>query len=110
MLILQVVILFLCRLVAKRKFRVRGHIKWISLVDIILIQDTNDVTYWVAWVLWCVWWDIYDRERYKMAGGLGYVITCLRIMWILKSSTFIYIPCAVTSAAITYNALYRAFF
>lgn len=110
MLILQILILFLFRLIAKRKFRVRGHIKWISLIDIVFIQDTNNIIYWIAWVLWCMWWDIYDREYYKVAGGVGYVITCLRILWILKTNTFLYIPCAVTSAAITYNAFYVALF
>ena len=110
MLILQVLVLFIFRIIAKRKFRIRGHIKWVSLVDIILIQESKDPIYWCAWVLWCMWWDIFDREHYKMAGFLGYTITCLRILWVLKTNTFIYIPCAVTSAAMTYNALYRAFF
>lgn len=110
MLILQVLTLLACRIVAKRKFRIRGRIKWLSLVDILLIQETNDPVYWAAWIAWCLWWDIYDREWYRTAGGVAYAITCLRIMWVLKTNTYIYATCIVTSAAMAYNALYRSYF
>lgn len=106
MLILQIAVLLACRILAKRKCRVRGKVKWISLVDIILMQKTDNPIYWTAWVLWCLWWDIYDREYYKVAGLLGYIITCLRILWLLTSKQLIYVPCVCTSIIMTYNALY----
>jgi hypothetical protein len=110
LLILQILVLVACRVVAKRKFRVRGNIKWISLVDILLIQETDNPIYWVSWVLWCFWWDIYDREYYKVAGLIGYIITCLRILWLLTSKQLIYVPSICTSIIMTYNALYINFF
>ena len=43
MLALQVLALFLSRLCAKRKMRVRGGVKWLSLIDIALLGPPHAV-------------------------------------------------------------------
>ena len=110
MLHVQLLVLLLARIFAKRKTRIRGNVKWFSIVDILFIQNTYDIVYWAAWVLWCFWWDIYDRGYYKSAGGMGCIIVGLRTLWIMQSSVYIYIPAVLSSMGMTYTAFYVGLF
>ena len=107
MLVLQILALFLSRLFAKRKLKMKGKIKWLSLVDIIFVQETLDPIYWAAWIVWCFYWDVYDREYYGWAGLMGMVITCIRSYWCLKEHLYVYIPCIVSSGVLTYAGFYN---
>ena len=107
MLALQVLALFLSRLCAKRKMKMRGSIKWLSLIDIACMQNTQDPVYWSGWLVWCFYWDIYDRKYYGAAGLMGVVVTCIRSYWILNHAVLLYIPCVMTSCVLTYSALYN---
>lgn len=107
MLALQVFALFLSRLCAKRKLRIRGRVKWLSLVDIACMQETLDPIYWVGWMAWCFYWDIYDREFYGWSGLLGVVVTCVRSYWVLNQKVFFYIPSVITSCMLTYASFYN---
>ena len=49
---LQFAVLLLSRICAKRKFKIRGRVKWLSLIDILFAQNVYDPIYWAAWVLW----------------------------------------------------------
>jgi len=110
MLHVQLLVLLLARACAKRKTKMRGRVKWISIVDILFIQNTYDPIYWAAWVTWCFWWDVYDRKYYKTAGGIGCIIVALRTVWVMKSNVFVYIPAILSSMVITYAAFHRALF
>lgn len=110
MLHVQLLVLLLARVCAKRKTKMRGRVKWTSIVDILFIQNTYDPIYWAAWVLWCFWWDVYDRGYYKTAGGMGCVIVALRTLWVMKSNVLIYIPAVLSSMGITYAAFHSALF
>ena len=104
----HLIVLCATRLIAKRKCRVRGLVKWLSIVDLLLMQTTIDVAYWIAWGVWCLWWDVYDREFYKTATGMGFVIMCARSLWVMQTNTFYYIPSVVTSILLTYASMFRA--
>ena len=107
MLALQVLALFLSRLCAKRKMRIRGNVKWLSLIDIACMQDTQDPVYWAGWIIWCFYWDIYDRKCYGWSGMMGIVITGIRSYWMLNHMVYLYIPCVVTSCLLTYASFYN---
>ena len=107
MLALQVLALFLSRLCAKRKMRIRGRIKWLSLIDIACMQNTLDPIYWVGWIVWCFYWDIYDRKCYGWSGLMGVVVTCIRSYWMLNHMVYLYIPCVITSCVLTYASFYH---
>lgn len=107
MLALQIAVLFISRICAKRKLRIRGRVKWFSLLDIASMQDTMDPVYWVGWVIWCFYWDIYDREYYGYAGLMGVIISCIRSYWVLQNMMFWYIPSVISSCILTYAAFYN---
>ena len=110
MLHVQLLVLLLTRICAKRKTRINGKVKWFSIVDILFIQNTYDPAYWAAWVIWCFWWDIYDRKYYKVAGGMGCAIVGLRTLWVMQTKTLIYIPAVLSSMGMTYASFYVALF
>ena len=86
MLHVQLLVMLAARVCAKRKLKVRGKVKWFSLVDILLVQNTYDPIYWAAWILWCFWWDIFDRKWYKTAAGMGWTIAALRTVFVLLAA------------------------
>lgn len=107
MIALQILVLFLTRLCAKRKLKIRGRVKWLSLIDIASVQNTKDPIYWIGWVLWCFYWDIYDRKYYGWSGLIGTIFTCIRSYWMLTHMVYFYIPCVLTSCVLTYASFYN---
>lgn len=107
---LQFAVLLLSRICAKRKFKIRGRVKWLSLIDILFAQNVYDPIYWAAWVLWCFWWDVYDRKWCATAGGMGGIIVALRSLWVIQTNTFMYIPAVLSSMVMTYCGFYEALF
>ena len=99
--------LFLTRLVAKRKTKFSGKIKWLSLVDIILVQNTLDTLYITQWIVWCFFWDVYDRQHYALAGIMTFVVTCLRILFMLQNSNYVYFACVLSSCLLCYASFYK---
>lgn len=104
---LYIFILFLSRLFAKRKTKFTGIIKWLSLVDIILVQNTLDPLYIVSWVIWCFFWDVYDRKYYATAGFMTFIVTCMRIMFVMKELNYVYLACVLSSSLLCYASFYK---
>lgn len=104
---LQITILFLSRLCAKRKLYFKGYLKWISIVDIACMQNTIHPLYWVAWILWCFFWDIYDREKYALAGVVAWIVCCTRTLWVIAEKNYIYLACVVSSMTLCYASFYK---
>lgn len=104
---IYIFILFLSRLVAKRKTKFSGKIKWLSLVDIILVQNTLNPLYIISWVIWCFFWDVYDRGYYGTAGLMTFVVTCMRIVFVLKELNYVYLVCVLSSGLLCYASFYR---
>ena len=104
---LYIFILFLTRIVAKRKTKFSGKIKWLSLVDIILVQNTLDPIYITQWVVWCLFWDVYDRQYYATAGLMTFFVTCLRIVFVLHHLNYVYLACVFSSCLLCYASFYK---
>jgi len=109
MITVHIFILFLSRILAKRKTKFKGHIKWLSLVDIVLVQNTLDTLYMTSWVIWCFFWDVYDRQYYASAGIMSFVVTCLRQLWTLNELKYVYLLCVFSSGCLTYASFYKYF-
>ncbi len=107
---IQFVVLVISRALAKRKVKFKGHLKWFSLVDIVLVQNTLHPLYWAAWILWCFFWDVYDRQRYGMAGSMAWVICCLRLLWVMTEKQYIYLVCVGSSMILCYSSFYQLLF
>lgn len=99
--------LFLTRMLAKRKTKFRGKIKWLSLVDIVLVQNTLDPIYITSWVTWCFFWDVYDRKYYGTAGVMTFFVTCLRIVFFFKEMNYVFLACVLSSCFLCYASFYR---
>ena len=104
---LYIFILFLTRIAAKRKTKFTGKIKWLSLVDIILVQNTLDPLYITQWIVWCFFWDVYDRQYYATAGFMTFFVTCLRIVFVLHNSNYVYLACVGSSCLLCYASFYK---
>ena len=104
---IYIFILFLTRMFAKRKTKFSGKIKWLSLIDIILVQNTLDPLYIVSWVAWCFFWDIYDRQYFGTAGVITFIVTCLRIVFFLKEMNYVYLACVLSSCFLCYASFYK---
>lgn len=104
---IYIFILFLSRLVAKRKTKFSGKIKWLSLIDIILVQNTLDPLYVVSWIIWCFFWDVYDRGYYATAGLMAFLTTCMRIVFVLKEMNYVFFACVCSSCLLSYVSFYK---
>lgn len=104
---LYIFILFLTRIVAKRKTKFSGKIKWLSLVDIALVQNTLDPLYITQWIVWCFFWDVYDRQYYATAGFMTFFVTCIRIVFVMHHLNYVYLPCVFSSCLLCYASFYK---
>lgn len=107
MITLHIFILFVTRLLAKRKTQFSGKIKWLSLVDIVLVQNTLDPLYIVQWVIWCFFWDVYDRGYHATAGFMTFLVTCLRIVYLIEQQYYAYLACVCSSCLLSYASFHR---
>ena len=107
---LQIVILIISRLCAKRKVRFKGRLKWLSIIDIVLMQETLHPLYLIAWILWCFFWDVYDREKYGLAGAMAWFVCCLRTLWVMTEKRYIYFVCVDSSIILCYASFYNLLF
>jgi hypothetical protein len=95
-------------MLAKRKTKFSGKkIKWLSLVDIILVQNTLDPFYITQWIVWCFFWDVYDRGYYATAGFMTFFVTCLRIVYMLEQMKYVYFACVFSSCVLCYASFYK---
>ncbi len=104
---LYIFVLFVTRMLAKRKTQFTGKIKWLSLIDIILVQNTLDPLYITSWIMWCFFWDVYDRQYYATAGVITFITTCLRIVYVLHHSNYVYLACVCSSVLLCYASFYK---
>ena len=109
MITVQVFILFVTRLLAKRKVKFSSRIKWLSIFDLVLMQNTLDPLYLAAWVVWCFFWDVFDRKYFATAGFMAFAVTCMRVLWALNELQYIYFVCAFTSCCLSYASFYNFF-
>ena len=109
MITLQICILLFSRIFAKRKLRFKSKIKWLSVVDLILIQNTLDPLYLFSWILWCFFWDTYDRNCFGFSALIASTVTCARIVWALNEMKYVYFGCVFTSSCLIYASLYNFF-
>lgn len=110
MLPVQILVLIISRALAKRKVKFRGNLKWLSVVDILMIQNTLNPLYWAAWILWCFFWDVYDRQKYFMAGFMAWTCCCLRVLWVMSEKQYIYLVCVGSSIILCYSSFYQLLF
>ena len=107
---IQFIVLIISRALAKRKVKFKGYLKWLSLIDIIFVQNTLHPLYWIAWILWCFFWDVYDRELYGMAGGMAWITCCLRTLWVMTEKQYIYLVCVGSSIILCYSSFHQLLF
>jgi len=105
---IYIFLLFLSRLIAKRKTKFRGKkIKWLSLVDILLVQNTINPLYITQWVVWCLFWDVYDRQYYATAGVMTFFVTCLRIVFFMHNLNYVFLLCVCSSTLLSYASFHK---
>ena len=107
MITLHIFILFVTRFFARRKTQFSGKIKWLSIVDIVLVQNTLDPLYMTQWVIWCFFWDVYDRGYHATAGLMTFFVTCLRIVFVMQQHNYLYLACVGSSCLLSYASFHK---